>query len=145
MSSTVHVTGTFKDLAQRPLKGTIEFRAVPEYVIDKPDETLFAGLVTAELDDAGKIDIDLMASVGWKYKITFELRTQDGEEVTIRDTYAEFPSDASLPDHMFVEVTPGSSQPQLSFTGTADSGTVAVSGAMISPTDPGAIIIPINV
>lgn len=145
MAKTIKVTGTFKDLSDRPLKGKITFTAQPEYLVDKQADVVYSGAIDAVLDDQGRISVDLLpAASGWKYALRFHLTTQEGSKVSINPTYVALPESGPLPDYLFVDVDPGSRQPRLLFEVDEGNQNLIVTGAEINPNDEGSILIPIT-
>lgn len=144
MLEKVNVTGKFFDLYERPLQGEVIFSIDPEYVLDQPEDAIYLGQVTGVLDSSGSLNVELIASQGWQYRVDFNLRTQDGKKATMRRAYAEFPEDGALPDFIIVNGVPGSSRPVILFT-PGDGGTVNVSGAKLDPSDNGAILVPVSI
>lgn len=114
----VRVQGTFLKPDFTPHSGRIEFGAPWDLVLDPTGDALYAGTVTAYLDDDGKIDVTLVASdsplinpTGWTYRISGSL-----SGVAIEPRY--FPLWASKPEvdlvqMMPVDFTPGSTAPVL--------------------------------
>lgn len=144
-TKTIKVTGTFKDLSDRPLRGKIIFTAQPEYIVDRKEDIVYSGAIEAELNDKGEIAVDLLpASSGWKYALRFHLTTQEGTKVSINPTYVALPESGPLPDYLFVDVDPGSRQPRLLFEVDEGNQNLIVTGAEINPNDEGSILIPIT-
>lgn len=139
---TVQVNGSFFDVSGRPLKGNITFKARPEYVVNRPEDSIYSGPVVVTLDDLGAISANLIASVGWSYSINFNLRTQENHPVEMRPTIAQFPTSGALPDFLDIQIDAGTTQPILAFHDD-QPGEIVVEGATVDPHDPGAIIVPI--
>lgn len=144
MAKTIKVTGTFKDLSDRPLKGKITFTAQPEYLVDKQADVVYSGAIDAALDDQGRISVDLLpAASGWKYALRFSLTTQEGTQVRINPTYVTLPEAGPLPDRLFVDADPGSQVPRLLYSPDDDNQNVLVAGGELNPNDEGSILLPI--
>lgn len=144
MLETVKVTGTFYDMSQRPLSGVVFFTPEPEYIADQPQDAIYAGRVSAPLAEDGSLSADIVASNGWRYKISFQLKNRDGGLVKMRDAYASFPSSGALPDFLKLGTVAGSAAPVAIFSDTGEPGTVFASGVVPDPEDAGAILVPIN-
>lgn len=145
MAKTVAVTGAFKDLKGRPLKGRIYFSPGPGYLVDQAGDTVYSGQVAAELDSEGNLNVNLVPTVtGWKYLVKFSLKTQEDMNVSMRDTFVTIPEAAALPDVIYLSSDPGPSSPLPAFNVDEATSTASVTGAAINPNDPGSIIVKIN-
>lgn len=145
MTKTVSVTGAFKDLKGRPLKGAIYFSPVPGYLVDQEGDTVYSGQVAAELDEEGNLDISLVPTVtGWKYSVKFNLKTQEDMNVPMQETFVSVPESSALPDVIYLSSDPGPANPLPAFQMNDDTGTASVTGATLNPDDPGSIIVVVN-
>lgn len=139
----ITVTGKFFDVAGRPLTGKITFSALPEYIVHRKEQSIFAGPVTAELDAEGGIEQTLIASDGWVYEVRFDLKTQDGKPVPYRKNHIKITESGPLPDFMSVSSNPPKASFGLYFTETPDNEVIATN-YRLAPDDSGAIVVPIS-
>lgn len=139
----ITVTGKFFDVAGRPLIGRVTFSALPEYIIHRPEETIFTGPVTADIDSAGNLEQALIASAGWIYEVRFDLKTQDGKLAPCKTNHIKIPDSGPLPNFMAVESPRPKAAFGLHFAETP-AGEVTATNYQLAPGDSGAIIVPIS-
>lgn len=138
----ITVTGRFLDVSGEPLKGTVVATPAPRFIAEDI-ENIYSGPVTGTLDETGALMLKLLATTGWRYSFRFNLETQAGRAAGIDDYFFEIPADTTVPHLMEATYSTGSTRPVIRFTSTPD-GDIQVSGATVSPEDPGALIIPIS-
>lgn len=140
---TVKITGTFLDVARRPLMGYVIFEAYPQYIIEDDQKTFVAGRYTATLDKSGYMEADLVASVGWAYKVDFNLYNTEGTLVYAENTIVSIPSGGPLPKFLSLNVDPATRAPVISLPSSEYPDELVPNHFALDPNDPGSILISI--
>lgn len=116
----VTVTGTYQHPDGSPMRGEVEFLAPALTVPD--EDVIITGSVTATLDGAGHLEVDLVATdadgvdpTGWTYTVIERLHDAIGRVVHIalsktvpqQDLADIIPTDPELGDYVLVPGPPG--------------------------------------
>ncbi|MFJ3030939.1 hypothetical protein ACIP5Z_01745 [Rothia terrae] len=141
MPNTVPITGKFLDPTGKPLKGTITFYPLPEYVASPQTDTIYMGKVTTDLTDTGEININLITTEAWSYRVEFKLTTQQNQPINAQPYTIQLNQQGNLADLISLSIQDNDTRPTFTID-TYNPGELTLTGAQEDPNDPGAILVP---
>lgn len=140
MSQIVDVTGTFLDIGGNPLSGSVTVDPLPAFIVSEEKTTIYSGSVTGNLDSEGNLALKVLSNPGWKYLISFNLASKDGQSVELAKEIIDIPGEDTVPNLLAITYKTGSYKPVFEFA-VGDVGELIVTGVTTDPNDPGAIVL----